>query len=167
MPCFSYRFGHGRRASHAPPSPLSRDCTAPVVRLCSSAFTSSRAGGGRDTFSLRACSDCAQSLLLRQPVNRCDIRGSVQLCAEACGFDHDVVAQSKTRHGQDVACVHDVAAGHAAWGGGGLELAPGPTGTFGHACIKTQTFNAGVCGVRTSLIVSRVQGLFGPTIDTP
>ena len=23
-------------------------------------------------------------------------------------------------------------------GGGGLELAPGPTGTFGHACIKTQ-----------------------------
>ena len=55
----------------------------------------------------RARGDRAQSLVrqLAGPINHCDARGSVQLCGEACGFDHDVATQSETCHGLDVACV--------------------------------------------------------------
>ena len=133
---FSHRLGlavHGGRGYHSsqlppPPPPAFRHCGADCLHVVSyfvNRLSSPCRRRPRAWFmgSPRSCAVIGTSpLLLRQraglSVNRCDVRGSVQLCAEACGVGHSHT-QSETCHGQDVACAHDVAAGPAAWGGAG------------------------------------------------
>ena len=125
--CFSHRLGlavHGRHGHHQraanterhpPPSDLGRRssngaprrCKLLVNRLLSPCRRRSRAWSNGLVAIVRSRWHLA--MLLRQlaglSINRCDVCGSVQLCADACGFDHDVATQSETCHGLDVACV--------------------------------------------------------------
>ena len=93
LPCFSHGLGHGHRHRASPnqKSPLFPEIVAQsstgaprrCVRLCSSALTSSRAGGGRELLvhGLEAIvrSRCCSGSV--QPVGQ-SLRRSVQLCDE-------------------------------------------------------------------------------------
>ena len=103
----------GRRSSNGAP----RRCKLLVNRLLSLCRRRSRAWSNGLVAIVRSrwhLAIVAHRQLAGLSVNRCDVRGSVQLCADACGFDHDVATQSETCHGQDVACVQDGAAEPAA-----------------------------------------------------